>query len=205
MTQLSERQRHHDADAGALRDDGRGQGAQLVGKPFVGRVQCHGIGRPLAGTERDARGDDRRKADGPEHRELGQGPDEPHDQQRPARLDPVDDKAGDDSRDRKQQEKARAEQAELARARCSSSHDRHRGDADHRLVGEVDHHEQEQERDDQPGPRYGRRGLRLGGPSLIRGAGGSGRASRPSRLRWVPDGTEDMVLSGTSAIRFLRQ
>jgi hypothetical protein len=70
---------------------------------------------------------------------------------RAQRLDPVDDEAGDDRGDREQQEKARAEQAELARAETELVHDRHRGDADHRLVGEVDHHEQKQEGDHQPG------------------------------------------------------
>ena len=86
------------------------------GKPFVGRMQRHRISRPLAGAERDAAGNEGREPDRPEHRELGQCPDEAHDQQRPARLHPIDDKAGHDRREREQQEETRAEQPELARA-----------------------------------------------------------------------------------------
>jgi hypothetical protein len=54
------------------------------------------------------------------------------------------------SRHRKQQVKARAEQSELARAQLQLLHDRDCGDPNHRLVGEIDQHEEEQQSDDQP-------------------------------------------------------
>ena len=103
---VEQQQRHHYADAGSLRDDRGGQCAELVGKPFVGRMQCHRISRSLAGAEGDPAGDQRHEPYRPEHRKLGQCPDEAHGQQRPARLHPIDDEAGNDRRNRKQQEEA---------------------------------------------------------------------------------------------------
>ncbi len=147
---VEQRQRHHDADAGSLRDDRGRQCAKLIGKPFIGGMQGHRIGRSLAGAESNPAGDHRGEPDRPEHRKLGQRPDEAHDQQRPACLHSIDDEAGNDRRNRKQQEETRADQSELAWAELQLLHDRHGGDPDHRLVGKVDQHEQEQQRDDQP-------------------------------------------------------
>ena len=107
-------------------------------------MQRHRIGRPLAGAERDPASDQRREPDRPEHRKLGQRPDKAHGQQRPARLHPVDDEAGDDRGNCKQQVETRADQSELAWAQLELLHDRDGGDPDHRLVGKVDQHEQEQ-------------------------------------------------------------
>jgi hypothetical protein len=64
-----------------------------------------------------------------------------HRQQHPARLHPVDKKAGRDRRNREQQEETGTDQPELARAELQLLHHWDSGDPDHRLVGEIDHHE----------------------------------------------------------------
>ena len=60
-----------DADRCTLRNEGAGQGAQMVGEPFIGGVQGDRIGRAFARPERDAAGQQRGEADGAEHGELG--------------------------------------------------------------------------------------------------------------------------------------
>ncbi len=151
--QVEQRQRHHDADAGALRDDCRRQGPQFVRKPFVGRMQRDRIGRTFAGAEHDTAGNQRREAHGADHGELRQRPDHPHHQQHPARLHMIADEADHDRGQREQQEEARAHQSELARGQLQLFHDGHSGETDDRLVGEIDQHEKEHQADDQPASR----------------------------------------------------
>src|SRR5204862_78573 len=51
-------------------------------------------------------------------------------------------------RNREQEEERRTEKAELLRGELQLVHDRHAGEADHDLIGEIHHHvEKEQERD----------------------------------------------------------
>ena len=64
--------------------------------------------------------------------------------------DAADDEADDDGRDREQEEERRPEQAELFGVEFQVGHDRDGGEADDDLVGEVDHHEQEQQERDAP-------------------------------------------------------
>ena len=84
-----------------------------VGPVSVWIMQGDRRGRPFAGAQHDAASDQGTEADGAHHRELGQCPDQGHDQQRPARLDVVDEKTGGDRRQREQEEEARVDQPEL--------------------------------------------------------------------------------------------
>ena len=56
-------------------------------------------------AESDPARHDRGKPDCPDHRKLGQRPDQSHDHQRPARLHSIDDEAGGDRRHGEQQVK----------------------------------------------------------------------------------------------------
>ena len=157
---VQRRHREDHAERRALRQDRGRQRALLVGKPFVDRMRRHRERRPLAGAEDDAADQERGEADGADHRKLRQRPDHRQRQQHPARRDAVDDEADDDGRDRKQEEERGAEQAELLRLELQLGHDRHAGEADHDLVGEIHQHEQEQEEGDFPGALGRRRRLR---------------------------------------------
>ena len=112
-----------------------------LGNHFISRMQRHRAGRPFAGAERDAASHQGPEPDRAHHRKLGQRPDQAHREQYPARLNAINEKAGRDRRERKQQVEARADQAELARAELQFLHDRDGSDPDHRLVGEIDHRE----------------------------------------------------------------
>ena len=147
-------QRRHgqdDAEGRALRQDRGRQRALLVREPFVDGVHRHRGGRTFAGTEHDAADQQRGEGDGADHRKLRQRPDHRHGQQHIARCHLVDDEADHDGRDREQEEERGAEQAELRGLELQIGHDRHAGEADDDLVGEVHHHEEKEEKSDGPG------------------------------------------------------
>ena len=146
-------QRRHgenDAEGRPLRQHRGRQRALLVGKPFVDRVDGDRKRRAFAGAEDDAADHQRHETAGSDNGKLCQGPDQRQRQQHPARRDAIDDEADDDGRDREQEEERRAEQAELFGVELEVGHDRNGGEADDDLVGEVDHHEQEQQERDAP-------------------------------------------------------
>ena len=150
---VQRRHRKDHAERRTLRENGGGQRALLVGKPFVERMRRHRERRPLAGAEDDAADQKRGETDRAHHRKLRHRPDHRHRQQHPAGVDAIDDEADDDGRDRKQEEERRTEQAELLRRELQFVHDRRAGEADHDLVGKVHQHEQEEEKCDLPGAR----------------------------------------------------
>jgi hypothetical protein len=113
-------------------------------------MQGDRVRRPFTGTQHDAAGDQGAETDGAQHRKLGQRPDQGHGQQRPARLDVVDEKAGGDRRQREQEEEAGVDQPELLWRQDEILHDRHAGQADDDLVGKIDQHEEEQQDNDGP-------------------------------------------------------
>ena len=142
--------RDDDAESRALRQDGGRQRSLLVREPFVDGVRRHRECGTLASAENDATDHQRGEADFADHRELDQRPDEREANQKPARLDPVGHEADDDRRNRKQKEEGGAEQTELAGMQLQLLHDRHAGETDHDLVGEIHDHVEEQERGDLP-------------------------------------------------------
>ena len=172
---VQRRHREDHAERRALRQDRGRQRALLVGKPFVDRMRRHRERRPLAGAEDDAADHQRGETDGADHRELGHRPDHRHRQQNPAGLDPVDDEADRDGRGREQEEKRGTQESELFRAEFQLVHDRRAGEADHDLVGEIDQHEQEQEKRDFPGAfrrrLHGHGSFPIGAAGLLVGLG----------------------------------
>ncbi|MGY4413061.1 hypothetical protein ACVWW4_004797 [Bradyrhizobium sp. LB7.1] len=89
--------------------------------------------------------------DGADHRKLRQRPDHRQREQHPACRHLVDDEADYDGGNREQEEERGAEQTKLLRLEIQVCHDRHAGEADDDLVGEVYQHEQKQQKGDRPG------------------------------------------------------
>jgi hypothetical protein len=127
---VEKRNGEHDANRRSLRDHRGRQRPELVGEELVGGVDRHGISGPFTGSQRNARCNQSSETDRTEHRKLGHSPDQRHHQQRPSRFNAVDDKASDDCRDRKQEEKARIDQSELLRAEPDLRHHGHGGKTD---------------------------------------------------------------------------
>ena len=135
----------------ALRQDRGGQGPLLIGKPLEDGMQGNRRRRPFTGTENHAADQQRREADGADHRKLRNRPDRRQHQQNPARLDTVGDEADHDGRDRIEEEERGAEQPELLGVELQVGHDRSAGKTDHDLVREIHEHEQKQHKRDLPG------------------------------------------------------
>ena len=144
--------RHGDDDAErrALGDDGGRQAAQRIGEPFVDGVGGDRRGRAFAGAQDDAAGDQHFQADRAQHRELHQRPHDGHHQERVARRHVVGDEAHDHRGQGEQEEERRADQPELLRRQMELGHDRLGGQPDHDLVGEVDQHEEKDQRGHAP-------------------------------------------------------
>ena len=134
----------------ALGDDGGRQAAQRIGEPFVDGVGGDRRGRAFARAEDDAAGDQHFQADRAQHRELHQRPDDRHHQERVARLHAVGDEAHDHRGQGEQEEEGRADQPELLGGQMELGHDRLGGEPDHDLVGEVDQHEEKDQRGHAP-------------------------------------------------------
>ncbi len=148
--EVEHRDGHDDAQRRALGDDGGRHAAMRIREPFVDGVGGDRRGRALARAQDDAAGDQHFQADRAQHGELHQRPYDRHHQERVARLHAVGDEAHDHRREGEQEEERRADQAELLGLQMEVGHDRLRGQPDHDLVGEVDQHEQEDQRGHAP-------------------------------------------------------
>src|SRR5438270_9312365 len=100
----------------------------------------NGKGRTFTRTQNDAADEQGGKTGGPKHRELRQSPDKREAWENPTRRYAIYDEAEDDGGDGVQQEEGGAEQAKLLRRELKLRHDRHTGQADDDLIGEVDDH-----------------------------------------------------------------